>query len=286
MGAPEDWWDRPELANDGSERRFWQEHLERQERQKQRLQQTQPPRPPGGVVANPPERQREDRLQESGDGKDGSTDASSHPRLTRWWARNINRRSARGTAARPIPRVGSSSYADAAWMLEALATPEAAKRVGQRSWWRTRAQAVLALAAALAVTGQVAEVLGTCRRRWWMNLCRLTAPEVGRLQLPPVAERVVRRWMDRRWPLGPNVSWVAWVSAPMASRDARERLGMVCARESHRLLGYPMRPTALLRWRFPIPDSLNVPNVPTSSRTLWTSSGLTPDERRPASRGY
>ena len=131
--------------------------------------------------------------------------------------------------------------------------------------WRARGQAVVALAAALATTRQVEQVLGGESRYWWGRLCALSVEDVQTLSLPSVAVRAVKRWLRFR-PYSRSAPWVALPGSPVQGRDARERLAMAAAREAWRVCGQAMRPAALLRWRGVAPDELK---YGARRRRLW-----------------
>ena len=198
---------------------------------------------------------REKLLREQRErGEEVKGDGAGDPLPDCWWARNTNRRASRGSKWRPIPRTGHVAVEDAPAMLDALATRKAKKVARSRAWYRCRVLAIFAVVAGLAVTGQVEEVLGTVARRRWLRLCSMTPFQVEMLRLPAISVWFLRRWLRWRSPLGVSQPWVAWLDSPVQSRDARERLGMVCAREAWRIMGRPVRPAALLRWRGPCPE--------------------------------
>jgi hypothetical protein len=196
--------------------------------------------------------------EESGDGC-----GAGHPRQDHWWAVNTNRSASRGSKARPIPKAGRVRVADAVQMLVALGAKRSAKMVERGGWWRARAQAVLAVAAGLAVTGQTEKVLGGDRRCWFAVLCSLPVATVAALRLPAVAERALRRWLRVR--VYSALPWVAQLGSLVASPSARRQLCQSCARESWRVTGRAVRPKPLLRWTGKCPERFE----PRRRRIAW-----------------
>jgi hypothetical protein len=144
-------------------------------------------------------------------------------------------------------------------MLVALGTKKAMRLrdVVASLWTHARRQAVLAVAAGLAVVGepQLSQVLGEDSRRHWKVLGSMSWFDVNLLVLPDVAYRVLRRW---RLVAGQDSSrcWLAFEGSPMTGRGARDQLAMMVADEAYRIGGVAVRPTQLLRWRGPYPEKL------------------------------
>jgi hypothetical protein len=148
--------------------------------------------------------------------------------------------------ARSVPRAGRVATAGAASeLLAALGSPRARRMILRGGWWRWRAQAVVALAAALAIQGRTVEVLGVEPTGWWPRFCSLPADTVATIGLPPEARAAIERWLACRTASAPG--WLTHQGSTLSSRGAIEKIAVAGAREAWRLVGQATRPAALLR---------------------------------------